>query len=352
MVKVSVIIPVYNVARYLGECLDSVLQQSLKDIEIVCVDDCSTDDSLSLLHGYVKLDSRIRLFRNEKNQGSSVSRNRGLKESCGEYVFFLDSDDVLYDNEVLKELYTIAEQDDAELVSGRTVDWFPDESGKEYVVNTEVYPDQDIRRQSLSKCGLLSNNVIACNKLLRHSFLVEHAIFFDEALLKFEDNDFSCRVAVHAKTISYLAVNTYKYRQRKGNDKSKMYMKGREDAFWKCHAAKNMASVVGIAEPMIQRIYANNIGDMLRGAYRDFLRYGRADECSEYMVALGGVFAALPEDVLENLTMDLQLVSAPLKQEKYADAWTMLYMYKKIRVLYYARYVVPVMKHLIKRFLR
>ena len=91
---------------------------------------------------------------------------------------------------------------------------------------------------------------------------------------------------------------------------------------------------------------------MLRGAYRDFLRYGRADECSEYMVALGGVFAALPEDVLKNLTMDLQLVSAPLKQEKYADTWTMLYMYKKMRVLYYARYVVLVVKHQIKRFLR
>ena len=131
-----------------------------------------------------------------------------------------------------------------------------------------------------------------------------------------------------------------------------MYMKGREDAFWKCHAAKNMASAVRTAEPMIQRIYANNIGDMLRGAYRDFLRYGRADECSEYMVALDGVFAALPEDVLENLTMDLQLVSAPLKQKKYADAWTMLYMYKKMRVLYYVRYVVPLMKHLIKGFLR
>ena len=232
------------------------------------------------------------------------------------------------------------------------MNWFPDESGKEYVVNTAVYPDQDIRGKSLSRCGLFSNNVIACNKLLRRSFLVEHAIFFDETLLKFEDNDFSCRVAVHAKTISYLAVNTYKYRQRKGNDKSKMYMKGREDAFWKCHAAKNMASAVRTAEPMIQRIYADNIGDMLRGAYRDFLRYGRADECSEYMVALDGVFAALPEDVLENLTMDLQLVSTPLKQEKYADAWTMLYMYKKMRVLYYVRYVVPVMKHLVKGFLR
>ena len=144
MVKVSVIIPVYNVAPYLGECLDSVLQQSLKDIEIVCVDDCSTDNSSFLLKKYAESDIRIRLFYNERNRDLSFTRNRGLKESCGEYVFFLDSDDALYDNEVLKELYIIAEQDDAELVSGRTVNWFPDESGKEYVVNTAVYPDQEI----------------------------------------------------------------------------------------------------------------------------------------------------------------------------------------------------------------
>ncbi len=196
------------------------------------------------------------------------------------------------------------------------MNWFPDESGKEYVVNTAVYPDQDIRGKSLSKCGLFSNNVIACNKLLRRSFLVEYALFFDETLLKFEDNDFSCRVAVHAKTISYLAVNTYKYRQRKGNDKSKMYMKGREDAFWKCHAAKNHGFRRAHCRTDGSEIYADNIGDMLRGAYRDFLRYGRADECSEYMVALGGVFLVLPEDVLKNLTMDLQLVSAPLTAGK------------------------------------
>ena len=160
----------YNVAPYLGECLDSVLQQTLKDIEIVCVDDCSTDNSSFLLKKYAESDIRIRLFYNERNRDLSFTRNRGLKESCGEYVFFLDSDDALYDKEVLKELYTIAEQDDAELVSGRTVNWFPDESGKEYVVNTAVYPDQDIRGKSLSKCGFLSNNVIACNKLLRRSF--------------------------------------------------------------------------------------------------------------------------------------------------------------------------------------
>ncbi|WP_308774159.1 glycosyltransferase family A protein [uncultured Bilophila sp.] len=87
MVKVSVIIPVYNVAPYLGECLDSVLAQSLRDIEIICVDDCSTDDSLRLLRKYAEGDSRVRVLSNDKNRDVSETRNRGIKESCGEYIF-------------------------------------------------------------------------------------------------------------------------------------------------------------------------------------------------------------------------------------------------------------------------
>lgn len=353
MVKVSVIIPVYNVAPYLGECLDSVLAQSLRDIEIICVDDCSTDDSLSLLEKYAESDSRICVFANKRNRDLSFTRNRGLKEARGEYVFFLDSDDVLHDDEVLKELYTVAKKDNAELVSGRTVDWFPDEPEREYVVNTAIYPDQNIRKQSLLICGFLSNNVIACNKLLQRSFLLNYNILFDETLRKFEDNDFSCRVAVHAKTISYIAINTYKYRQRKGNDKSKMYMKGREDALWKCHAAKNMVSAVCTAKPIVQKIYADNIGDMLRGAYRDFIRYGKADErFKDFMMALSDVFTEMPEGISMNLPMELQLLAIPLRQERYADAWAMLYMYKKMRVLYYVRYLIPVVNYQIKQLIR
>ena len=352
MVKVSVIIPVYNVAPYLGECLDSVIQQSLTDIEIICIDDCSTDDSLQLLQKYAVSDSRIRILCNDKNRDVSATRNRGIREAVGKYIFFMDSDDIFFSNNALESLYDVAITDLADVVWGRTVNWYCELGKSYYEINTLANPDKDIRRGTVAGFPVLSYNVTVWNKLLLRSFVLKYCLFFDEDLLKFEDNDFSCRICIHAKTISYIAINTYKYRQRIRGDRSKMYIKGCEDAFWKCHAAKNMASAVRTAEPMIQRIYADNIGDMLRGAYRDFLRYGRADECSEYMVALDGVFAALPEDVLENLTMDLQLVSAPLKQEKYADAWTMLYMYKKMRVLYYVRYVVPVMKHLVKGFLR
>ena len=93
--KISVIIPIYNTAQYLRQCLDSVIHQSLKDIEIICVDDGSTDNSLQILQEYAKKDKRIIILQQE-NQGAGVARNYGMKVATAEYLSFLDSDDFLF----------------------------------------------------------------------------------------------------------------------------------------------------------------------------------------------------------------------------------------------------------------
>lgn len=90
---VSVIVPVYNVEEYLEKCLKSILQQTYKNIEIVLVDDCSTDNSLSIMKRYQKNDKRIKIFSNKVNKGVSVTRNTGIDKSSGEYIFFIDPDD-------------------------------------------------------------------------------------------------------------------------------------------------------------------------------------------------------------------------------------------------------------------
>lgn len=92
--KVSVIIPVYNAEKYLRECLDSVVNQTLKEIEIICVDDGSTDGSLTILREYRKKDKRVKVLT-QANEGVSAARNRGLLSACGEFVAFLDSDDYI-----------------------------------------------------------------------------------------------------------------------------------------------------------------------------------------------------------------------------------------------------------------
>ena len=116
MPKVSVIIPVYNVEKYLSECLDSVINQTLKDIEIICIDDSSTDNSLSILEKYAKKDKRIKVIK-QKNLGAGVARNRGLEVAKGEYIGFVDSDDYV-DLDFFKKLYNKSKINKYDFIKG------------------------------------------------------------------------------------------------------------------------------------------------------------------------------------------------------------------------------------------
>lgn len=95
MIAVSVIIPVYNKDRYLKDCLDSICHQSLLDIEIICINDCSTDESLNILQDCAECDSRIKVINFEQNKGVSVARNAGIEQAEGEYISFVDADDYI-----------------------------------------------------------------------------------------------------------------------------------------------------------------------------------------------------------------------------------------------------------------
>ena len=95
--KVSVILPVYNVGKYLRQCMDSIVGQTLQEIEVICIDDGSADDSPQILQAYAKKDPRIKVVC-QQNQGAGAARNRGLSMARGEYLSFLDSDDFFETN--------------------------------------------------------------------------------------------------------------------------------------------------------------------------------------------------------------------------------------------------------------
>ncbi len=110
MCKVSVIIPVYNVEKYLGACLDSVLAQTLREIEVICIDDASPDRCPEILDEYAKTDPRIQVIHLPENHQQGYGRNRGLERAKGKYVYFLDSDDMITPT-AMEELYELAERD-------------------------------------------------------------------------------------------------------------------------------------------------------------------------------------------------------------------------------------------------
>ena len=113
-VKVSVVMPVYNVENYIEECLDSLINQTLKEIEIICVDDGSTDGTLKLLYKYEEADSRVKIIQ-QQNQYAGVARNNGMKHAVGEYIIFLDSDD-FFEKTMLEKMYNEAKRTEADLV--------------------------------------------------------------------------------------------------------------------------------------------------------------------------------------------------------------------------------------------
>lgn len=113
--KVSVLIPVYNSAEYVSECLESVLNQSFSDIEVICVNDCSTDNSLEILEKYSEKDSRVKVFSMPENSGNLQARKRTIKESSGDYILFVDSDDYISEN-TIESVYSEALKSQADVV--------------------------------------------------------------------------------------------------------------------------------------------------------------------------------------------------------------------------------------------
>ena len=192
MIKVSVVMPIYNAYKYIRPALESVMEQTLRDIEIICVDDGSTDRTLDILKEYQSRDSRIRIVT-ENNAGPAAARNKGLARVRGEYVIFLDADD-FFNPELLEKLYDLAVRDRLDIAicrydiyNSRKATFEPNiksehgnifEPGK--VVSKSEYPDE------ILQC----TTGYVWNKMYRTAFLNEQNLAFNPDLRVFEDTFF------------------------------------------------------------------------------------------------------------------------------------------------------------------
>ena len=180
MPKVSIIIPVYNVEDYLRECLDSVVNQTLKDIEIILVDDGSTDSSLSICQEYAQKDDRI-IVLTQKNQGAGVARNNGIKIATGAYLSIIDSDD-FFDLSMLEKLYNKAVKYDLDITICRSqaldeidkkISDITYSVKKNYLPNKEIFNYKDFPKYIFNFCVGWS-----WDKLYNRNFVVYNNIRF------------------------------------------------------------------------------------------------------------------------------------------------------------------------------
>lgn len=213
--KISVVIPVYNVEDYIEECLQSVLRQTHADLEVILVDDCGTDASMTkaeiVLQAYGG-PAAVRILRHSVNRGLSASRNTGIKAAKGDAVFFLDSDDYLAP-QCLELLAESMERNRADMtlggveLVGKAVDFsWKNITFDEVLVGEQVF-------QSYLQRGWY---VMAWNKLVRKNFLLQNNLFFLEGETH-EDEAWSFDLALSARTISAVHDTTLYYRIREGS---------------------------------------------------------------------------------------------------------------------------------------
>lgn len=210
MPTVSVVIPIYNRAEYVRECLDSLVAQTLSDIEIVCVDDGSTDDTPAVLARYERDDSRVSVVRQD-NAGAGAARNAGLARATGTYLAFLDADDT-FDPTLLEKMVAACERDTADLaVCGarhfggrdRTADW---------LLRIDLLPDRiPFSRRDIPDHILLFTSSVPWNKLFRRSFVIDNGLRFQE-IRRANDLYFTGLALVRAGRITIVDEHLVNYR--------------------------------------------------------------------------------------------------------------------------------------------
>ena len=155
--KVSVIVPVYNAEKYLNRCIDSLTNQTLEDIEMIFVNDGSTDNSINILKSYKEQDKRIVII-DKANEGVSEARNQGISKAKGDYIFFVDSDDWI-DLNTLENMYETAIKDDIDIVMCSYVREFKNHSKEKFIDLNDKIIYKDLEQLHLSIIGPLDNQI-------------------------------------------------------------------------------------------------------------------------------------------------------------------------------------------------
>lgn len=214
-IKFSVVVPVYNVANYLKYCIESIINQTYKNLEIILVDDGSTDKSSEICDFFKEKDNRIKVI-NKKNGGASSARNVGIENSTGDYLIFIDGDDYWDDNTALDQVYKNLIKSKVDVLMFGFKKYY--ESNKvieksKYIFDIDMI---DINSKKNTINYLVKNNLLIsspCNKVIKINLFDENNLKFKEGIIA-EDIDWNLRLAINAGSFGVLNNAFYIYRQR------------------------------------------------------------------------------------------------------------------------------------------
>ena len=230
MPKVSIIIPVYNVEEYLEKCLNSVINQTLTDIEIICINDGSTDNSLSILENFARNDKRI-IILNQENKGQSAARNNGLKIATGEFIGFVDSDDWI-DLNYYEVLYNSAKKHEADIAVCGILKVL--EHKNEVYLKFEKEKVETVARKKYEWANI-PKNCYVYNKIYRREPLLKSESSFEEGV-KYEDIEWNHKVIYMLEKMVCVPCVYYFYRDNPNSTvrtRNEKYFKDCSRAFLK-----------------------------------------------------------------------------------------------------------------------
>lgn len=286
-IKLSVIIPIYNLENYVSECLDSITKQVKNNVEIIIMDDGSTDKSKEICNRYCEQYDYIKYFYQE-NLGVSCARNNGLKKANGKYILFVDGDDWLLENSINCILHYINQ--DKDIILGDFIKSFKNniEKKKNYIqnslkqkVNTMDYPKNYI---NIFKNKLY--NLSLCCNVIKKDLFIRNNIVIDETLKYTEDMDCMLSLILNTKKVVLLEEQPiYVYRQN------------REDSATSKYTTKRVLDTLYFVDKWYNKIINSEMNDEIKKYILDFVRY-------QYFIALG-ITLNLPKkerkDSIENL---------------------------------------------------
>lgn len=213
--KVSVIIPAYNMEQYIARTLDSIINQDYKDIEIIVIDDGSTDNTKKIINEYAKKDNRIRPFYSKTNKGVSATKNIGLKQSTGEYIIFVDSDDELIES-AIRIMVDAANKYNSDYVDSYHLLYYQKKNKKIVSFTEHKLPKEVLVMGSLNdNIKVLDMYTYVTGKLIKRELVRD--IKFDESISIYEDVIFEHELKTRIKNYVFLDITPYLYYQRENS---------------------------------------------------------------------------------------------------------------------------------------
>lgn len=204
MPKVSIIVPVYNVEKYIEKCLNSLVKQTMEDIEIIIVNDGSKDNSINVINKFIKQYPEKIQYLEKKNGGLSDARNYGLPYAKGEYIAFLDSDDYV-EEDMYEKMYKLAKKENSDMVECDFIWEYPNKQKEDI---GQIYTN---KKQMLEKV-----RVVAWNKLIKTNIVIENKITFPKGY-RYEDVEFTYKLVPYLNRVSFLKKPCVHYVQRENS---------------------------------------------------------------------------------------------------------------------------------------